>query len=296
MSLAARRWPRPVAQVARAWNPFNALATDGHLLLSKGEPMDIGRFLAKSSGGNSAPYQTSVDKAAPKTQGKGTQAGNGVSALADRNASAAPASAKLKAPAPQATVAQTPIANREVSVGEVGISSRGIPKARSEASLGVGLRRLIHNGNGLASGLLSNERTERAAVNEFAQCNGFSVDEFRAAIDQKCKSMEANAKFTPDLNSKDHRIVGGSLASRAKILGELRLGLNAARAAHAEYIANPSSYVAGLKDDFNSGPTDKQLWDEADRLPAAGDSLLKMHMALSALEKQAGIRPPSPKG
>lgn len=257
--------------------------------------MDIGRFLAKSSGGNTAPYQTSVDKAAPKTQGKGTQASNGVSALADRNASAAPTSAKLKAPAPQATVAQTPIANREVSVGEVGISSRSISKARSEASLGVGLRRLLHNGSELASGVRSNKTTERAAVHEFAQCNGFSVEDFRTAIDQKCKNTEANAKFTPDLKSKSQFAVGGALASRAKTLGELRLGLNAARAAHAGYIANPSGYVAGLKDDFNNGPTDKQLWDEADRLPAAGDSLLKMHMALSALELQAGIRPPPPK-
>lgn len=261
--------------------------------------MEIGKFLAKSSGGNSAPYQTSADKSPSKTLGKGQtkglQDGNGVSSLADRNASVAPASARLKAPAPQATGAQTTLGSRESSVGAPGISPRLLPKARSEANLGVGLRRLIQNGNGLASGLLSNERTERAAVNEFAQCNGFSVDEFRTAIDQKCKSTEANAKFTPDLRSKDHRVVGGSFAARAQTLGELRLGLNAARAAHTGYIANPSSYVAGLKDDFNGGPTEKQLWDEADRLPAAGDSLLKMHVALSALEKEAGIRPPSPK-
>lgn len=251
--------------------------------------MDIGRFLAKSSGGNSAPYQTSVDKAAPKTQGKGTQAGNGVSALADRNASAAPASAKLKAPAPQATVAQTPIANREVSVGEVGISSWSIPKTKSDVSLDIALRSLMYNGSGLT------DKSGRAVIQGLTQSNGFSVDEFRNAMDQKCKNTEANAKFTPDLRSRDHRAVGGALASRAKTLGELRLGLDAARAAHKEYASNPSSYMAGLNADFKGDLTKQQLWDEAARLPAAGDSLLKMHMALSALELQAGIRPPSPK-
>lgn len=261
--------------------------------------MEIGRFLAKSSGGNSAPYQTSADKGPAKTQGKGPtkgpQEGNGVSTLADRSASVAPASARWKAPAPQATGAQTALASREASVGVAGTSTRLVPKVKSEANLGVGLRRLIQNGNDLATDLPSNERTERAALSEFAQCNGFSVDEFRTAIDQKCRSMEANAKFTPDLKSKDHRVVGGSLAARARTLGELRLGLNAARAAHAGYVANPSSYVAGLKNDFRGGPTEKQLWDEADRLPAAGESLMMMHVALSALEKEAGIRPPSPK-
>jgi hypothetical protein len=53
--------------------------------------------------------------------------------------------------------------------------------------------------------------------------------------------------------------------------------------------------MAGLNADFKGDLTKQQLWDEAVRLPAAGDSLLKMHMALSALETQAGIRPPSPK-
>jgi hypothetical protein len=265
--------------------------------------MEIGRFLAKSSVGNSAPSQTSADKGPAKTQGKGPtkgpQDGNGVTTFADRNASVAPASARLNAPAPQASGAQTALASREVSVGGAATSTRLVPKVRSEANMEVGLRRLIQNGNGLATGITSNAMTERAALSAFAQCNGFSAEEFKAAIEQKCRNTEANAKFTPDLQSWSNRAVGGSFATRARTLGELRLGLNATRAAHTGYIKKRESYREELRADFNLGTEpedDDRLFAESDLLPAAGDSLLKMHVALSALEKAAGIRPPAPKG
>ena len=90
-------------------NPFITLATDGHQLLSKGDPMEIGRFLKHT--GNTTAYEPpaglGASQAQEKSKTKGAQDGTGVTTLADRNASAAPTSARVKAPAPPATGAQT---------------------------------------------------------------------------------------------------------------------------------------------------------------------------------------------
>lgn len=235
-----------------------------------------------------------LDKAQARGRPDGTP-----STLTDRKASAADAasaSAAPRPPEPEAGGPQTALSRRDAKVGETGWK----PPARikDHARLDLALRDLITCGSEKAAGRDHLQERTRTTLRNLTQCTGFTHDELRAAIQEKCRNNEASAQFTPDLRHRNFHRVGGPYSSGERVLSEIRLGLNATQARHEHYRADHDLYVNGFKKDSIGKPTEEEVQKFRDgvreQLIASGGAIINLEKALSSLEKEAGIKAPRP--